>query len=231
MPPKKPTGTPGSTGSSGTRDLAERVKTAKGRKIASTLWLQRQLNDPYVQKARREGYRSRAAFKLAELDDQLKLIKKNMVIVDLGAAPGGWAQIAIERGVNKIVGIDILPVEPLPGAIFLEMDFNDNDAPDRLKDLLGGPADLVMSDLAPNTIGHKATDHIRQIAMVELALHFAIDVLKPGGHFIAKVFQGGTQHELLALMKRHFKVVKHIKPPSSRKESAELFVVAMGFKG
>lgn len=228
MPPKKPTGP---AGPSGTRDLAERVKTAKGRKIASTLWLQRQLNDPYVQKARREGYRSRAAYKLAELDDQLKLIKKNMAIIDLGAAPGGWSQIALERGAAQVVGIDLLPIEPLPGAVFIEMDFNEAEAPEKLKELLGGSADLVMSDLAPNTIGHKATDHLRQVALVELGVYFALDVLKPGGNFIAKVVQGGTQHELLALMKKHFKTIKHIKPPSSRKESAELFVVAMGFKG
>lgn len=198
--------------------------------MASTLWLQRHLNDPYVQKAQREGYRSRAAYKLAELDDQLHLIKKGMKVVDLGAAPGGWAQIAVERGAS-VVGIDLLPVEDLAGAEFVQMDFNDEAAPEKLKELLDGPADAVFSDLAPNTIGHKATDSVRQIALVELAVYFAIEVLKPGGSFVCKVIQGGTQNDLLNLMKKHFKTVKHIKPPSSRKGSAELFVVAQGFKG
>ncbi len=222
MPPKKPTGE---------RSLSQRVKTAKGRAISSTIWLQRHLNDPYVQKAQLDGYRARSAYKIAELDDKYKLLGPGMKIVDLGAAPGGWAQVAIERGATRVIGIDILPMEPLAGAEFIEMDFNDNEAPARLKELLDGQADVVLSDLAPNTIGHKATDHLRQVAIVELAIHFAIEVLKPGGAFVAKVFQGGTQHELLALLKQNFKTIKHVKPPSSRKGSSEWFVVAQGFKG
>lgn len=214
----------------GNRTKAHRVKTARGRKNSSTEWLDRHLNDPYVQAAQRDGYRSRAAYKIAEIDDKLQLFGKDMKVVDLGAAPGGWTQIAIQRGAKHIVGIDLLPVEPLAGAQFIEMDFNDDDAPDRLKELLDGEADLVLSDLAPNTVGHKSTDHLRQIAIVELAAHFAIEVLKKDGAFVAKVFQGGTQNDVLTLLKKHFKVVKHIKPPSSRKGSAELFVVALGFK-
>lgn len=222
MPPKKPTGD---------RSLSQRVKTAKGRAISSTLWLQRHLNDPYVQKAQQDGYRARSAYKIKELDDKYKLIGPGMKVVDLGAAPGGWSQVAIERGASRIVGIDLLEIDPLAGAEFIQMDFNDNDAPDRLKAMLDGPADLVLSDLAPNTIGHKATDHLRQVAIVELAAHFAIEVLKPGGGFVAKVFQGGTQNEILNLLKQNFKTIRHVKPPSSRKGSSEWFVVAQGFKG
>lgn len=223
MPPKSPP--------DGNRSLSQRLKTAKGRAISSTLWLQRHINDPYVQKAQRDGYRARAAYKLAELDDKCHLLKKDMKIVDLGAAPGGWAQVAVERGAQRIVGIDLLPIEPLAGAEFIQMDFNDEEAPVKLKEMLDGLADLVLSDLAPNTIGHKATDHLRQVALVELAAHFAIEVLKPNGAFVAKVFQGGTHNDVLVLLKQHFKTVKHIKPPSSRKDSSELFVVAQGFKG
>ncbi len=215
----------------GNRTKAHRVKTARGRKSSSTEWLDRHLNDPYVQAAQRDGYRSRAAYKIAEIDDKLQLFGKDMKVVDLGAAPGGWAQVAIQRGAKQIVGIDLLPIEPLAGAEFIEMDFNDDDAPDKLKALLDGEADLVLSDLAPNTVGHKSTDHLRQIAITELAAHFAIEVLKKDGAFVAKVFQGGTQSDVLILLKKHFKVVKHVKPPSSRKGSVELFVVALGFKG
>lgn len=215
----------------GNRTKAHRVKTARGRKMSSTLWLDRHLNDPYVQAAQRDGYRARAAYKIKEIDDKVGLIKKGMKVVDLGAAPGGWSQVAIERGASRIVGIDLLPVEPLAGAEFIEMDFNDDDAPEKLKSMLDGPADLVLSDLAPNTVGHKSTDHIRQVAIVELAAYFAVEVLKPGGAFVAKVFQGGTQNEILSYLKQNFKAVKHIKPPSSRKGSSELFVVATGFKG
>lgn len=223
MSGKKPT--------DGNRSLSQRVKTAKGRALSSTLWLQRHLNDPYVQKAQREGYRARAAYKLIELDDKTKLIKKGMSVVDLGAAPGGWAQVALQRGASRVIGIDLLQIEPLAGAEFVQMDFNDDDAPDRLKAMLNGEADLVVSDLAPNTIGHKSTDHLRQVALVELAAHFAVEVLKPGGSFVAKVFQGGTSNDVLTLLKQHFKTIKHIKPPSSRKDSSETFVVAQGFKG
>lgn len=223
MSGKKPT--------DGNRSMSQRVKTAKGRAISSTMWLQRHLNDPYVQKAQREGYRSRAAYKLIEVDDKAHLIRPGMKVVDLGAAPGGWAQVALQRGVARVIGIDLLPIEDLAGAEFVQMDFSDDDAPDRLKAMLDGEADLVMSDLAPNTIGHKATDHLRQVALVELAAYFAVEVLKPDGAFIAKVFQGGAGNEIVNLLKTHFKTVKHIKPPSSRKDSAETFVVALGFKG
>lgn len=223
MTTKKPT--------DGNRSLSQRLKTAKGRAISSTMWLQRHINDPYVQKAQREGYRARAAYKLAELDDKSHLLKKGMKVVDLGAAPGGWAQIAVQRGAERVIGIDLLSIEPLAGAEFIQMDFNDEEAPIKLKEMLDGEADIVLSDLAPNTIGHKATDHLRQVALVELAAHFAIEVLKPNGAFVAKVFQGGTHNDVLVLLKQHFKTVKHIKPPSSRKDSSELFVVAQGFKG
>lgn len=207
-----------------------RVKSAKGRKTSSTLWLKRQLNDPYVDKAKKEGYRSRAAFKIIEIDQKVKLFKKGMKVVDLGAAPGGWSQVAAKRGCT-VVAIDLLAMDEIPDVDFLQMDFMDNDAPDKLKDMLDGPADLVLSDMAPNTTGHKSTDHIRIMAVVEAAYHFATEVLKPGGVFIAKVFQGGTQNEILAQMKKDFKVVKHIKPPASRQESSEQYVVATGFKG
>ncbi len=207
-----------------------RVKSAKGRKTSSTLWLKRQLNDPYVEKAKKEGYASRAAFKLIELDDRVKLLKKGMKIVDLGAAPGGWSQVAAKKGCT-VVAIDLLAMDAIAGVDFIQMDFMDDDAPDKLKAMLDGPADIVLSDMAPNTIGHKATDHIRIMAVVEAAFLFSTEVLKPGGAFVAKVFQGGAQNDILAEMKRHFKTVKHIKPPASRQESSEQYVVATGFKG
>jgi 23S rRNA (uridine2552-2'-O)-methyltransferase len=207
-----------------------RVKSAKGRKTSSTLWLKRQLNDPYVDKAKKEGYASRAAFKIIELDQRVKLLKKGMKIVDLGAAPGGWSQVAAKKGCT-VVAIDLLAMDAIAGVDFIQMDFMDDDAPDKLKAMLNGPADVVLSDMAPNTIGHKATDHIRIMAVVEAAYYFATEVLKPGGAFVAKVFQGGAQNEILAEMKKRFKVVKHIKPPASRQESSEQYVVATGFKG
>lgn len=208
-----------------------KVKTAKGRKIASTRWLQRQLNDPYVTKAEKEGYRGRAAFKIMELNEKLDFLHEGMTIVDLGSAPGGWSQVAAEKGA-KVVAIDLLEMDSIPGVDFVQMDFMDNDAPDKLKDMLGGQkADVVMSDIAPNTTGHKQTDHLRIMAVVEAAYMFAMEVLKPDGLFIAKVFQGGTQNVLLADMKKDFTTIKHIKPPASRKDSSEQFLVAMGFKG
>lgn len=207
-----------------------RVKTAKKRKTSSTRWLERQLNDPYVDKAKAEGYRSRAAFKILEIDEKAHILKKGMRIVDLGSAPGGWSQVAAQKGCT-VVAIDLLPVDEIPGVQFVQMDFMDNDAPDKLKEMLGGLADAVLSDMAPNTIGHKQTDHLRIMAVVEAAYYFAKEVLKPGGIFVAKVFQGGAQNELLAEMKRDFKTIKHIKPPSSRKESSEQFLVAQGFRG
>ncbi|MEZ5902513.1 MAG: RlmE family RNA methyltransferase [Alphaproteobacteria bacterium] len=219
-----------------TRDKAERVKTAKGRKTSSTQWLKRQLNDPYVAKAQMEGYRGRAAYKLIELNEKLDILKPNLMVVDLGAAPGGWTQVAAQKGC-KVVGLDILPMDPIEGAMLIEMDFMDDDAPDRLRAAMAEMnegsemADLVISDMAPNTIGHRNTDHLRIMALVELAYHFAKEVLKPEGTFIAKVRQGGTENDLLAQMKQDFKTTKHIKPPASRKESAETYLIAQGFRG
>lgn len=213
-----------------------RVKSKNQRSHSSHQWLERQLNDPYVRKAKAEGYRSRAAFKLIEIDDKNKLLKRGGRVVDLGAAPGGWAQIAAERtgsvdGKGKVVAIDLLDIEPIPGVEFAQIDFLDDDAPDRLKEMLGGQADIVLSDMAANATGHRQTDHIKIVALVEAAAEFAREVLAPGGSFLAKVLQGGTESELLASLKRDFKVVKHIKPPASRQGSAELYVLAMGFRG
>lgn len=207
-----------------------KVRTAKGRKTSSTRWLQRQINDPYVEQAKKEGYRSRAAYKMKEIDEKLDLLKPGMKVIDLGSAPGGWCQIAIEKGVTDIVAIDLLEMESLGGVDFVQMDFMDDDAPDKLKEMLGGLADVVMSDIAPNTIGHKQTDHLRIMAVVEAAYHFSCEVLKPDGVFIAKVFQGGAQNTLMAEMKKDFKVIKHIKPKASRKESSEQYLVATGFR-
>jgi 23S rRNA (uridine2552-2'-O)-methyltransferase len=213
-----------------TRMLDQKVKTAKGRKISSTLWLKRQLNDPYVKLAGIKGYRSRAAFKLQELDDKFDLLKKGMIVVDLGAAPGGWSQIATEKQVKRIVGIDLLPVETMADAEFIEMDFMSADAPETLSKMLGGKADLVMSDLAANTTGHRKTDHLRTVALVEAAADFAIQILKPGGSFITKVFQGGAEKKLLDLLKSRFDFVRHAKPKASRDGSPEIYLVAKGFK-
>jgi 23S rRNA (uridine2552-2'-O)-methyltransferase len=217
------------------RKLAVRVKTAKSRDLSSMLWLERQLNDPYVAEARKLGYRSRAAFKLAQLDDKLRLLRPGMRIVDLGAAPGGWTQVAVERtkalaSGARIVALDILPVDPLPPATVLHMDFLDRGAPAILKQALDGDADLVMSDMAAPTTGHRETDHIRIIALAETAYDFAAEVLAPGGAFIAKVFQGGSEKSLLDLLKQDFATVRHVKPPASRSDSAEVYVVAQGFK-
>jgi 23S rRNA (uridine2552-2'-O)-methyltransferase len=213
-----------------------RVKSKNKRSHSSHQWLSRQLNDPYVRKAHAEGYRSRAAFKLVEIDDKHKILKRGARVVDLGAAPGGWSQVAAERiglekGQGKIVAIDLLEIEPIQGVEFAQMDFNDEDAPERLKKMLGGPADVVLSDMAANTIGHRQTDHLKIVALVEMAADFAREVLAPGGSFVAKVLQGGTEGELLNMLKRDFKTVKHIKPPASRKDSAELYVLATGFRG
>ena len=230
--------TKGSKGKgSGSRMLFEKVKTAKKRKPSSTRWLQRQLNDPYVHEARKQGYRSRAAFKLRELDDRFHLLKAGLRVVDLGAAPGGWTQVAVERvkpgtgSGGAVVGIDILDWDPVPGATALVGDFLADDSPERLKQALGGPADLVLSDMAAPATGHASTDHLRIVAMVEVALDFAMDVLAPGGAFVAKVFQGGTERTLLETLKRAFASVRHAKPPASRAESAETYVVATGFRG
>ncbi len=225
---------------SGKKTLPERgkvrIKSKNKRTHSSHQWLSRQLNDPYVRKAHAEGYRSRAAFKLIEIDDRHKILKRGARVVDLGAAPGGWSQVAaerigIEKGQGKIVAIDLLEIEPINGVEFEQMDFNDEDAPDRLKAMLGGQADVVLSDMAANTIGHRQTDHLKIVALVEMAADFAREVLAPGGSFVAKVLQGGTEGELLNALKRDFKSVKHIKPPASRKDSAELYVLATGFRG
>lgn len=217
-------------------DLKVRVKTSKGRKIGSTLWLQRQLNDPYVARAKAEGYRSRAAYKLIELNERYKLLHKGMRIVDLGAAPGGWSQVAAKAvGSTEehplIVGIDYLDMDPIPGVVLLKQDFTDEHAPAALIAAMGGhKADLVLSDMAAPTTGHRATDHLRIVHLVEIAADFAVEVLQPGGSFVAKVFQGGTEHELLALLKRHFASTFHAKPPASRSGSAETYLVAKGFR-
>jgi len=221
------------SGGGGPRQLKVRLKTAKQRKPSSQRWLERQLNDPYVAAAKAKGYRSRAAFKLIELDDKHHLIRRGGRIVDLGAAPGGWTQVAVERAGPgaQIVGIDITPMEPIPGALTMEMDFLSEDAPDRLKAVLGGEADAVISDMAAPATGHRDTDHMKIMALCELALDFAQDVLKPGGAFVCKVQRGGTEGELLKMMKTSFRNVKHVKPPASRADSAEMYVVATGFRG
>lgn len=218
------------------RPLKVRVKTARGRTTSSQKWLQRQLNDPYVARAKREGWRSRAAFKLIEMDEKAHLLKRGMRIVDLGAAPGGWSQVAakkigLEQGHGKIVAIDLLEMEPIPGVVFAQMDFLAPDAPERLLAMLDGPADFVMSDMAANATGHKKTDHLKIVALVELAVDFARQVLAPGGAFLAKVLQGGTEGTLLADLKRDFASVRHVKPSASRADSAELYVLATGFRG
>ena len=216
------------------RPMAVRVKTGKGRKLSSKLWLERQLNDPYVARAKREGYRSRAAFKLAEMDDKARFLKKGARVIDLGAAPGGWSQVAAMRvgapGQGRVVAIDLLPMEPVAGVDFVQLNFLNHTAPDKLKGMLGGGADVVLSDMAANATGHRKTDHLKIMALVETAFEFAREVLAPGGTFLAKVLQGGTEGALLADLKRDFKQVKHVKPAASRSDSAELYVLAMGFR-
>ena len=226
-PPKRRwTGKPKSSG--GERQLTTRVKKKKFDE-SSRNWLQRQLNDPYVARARAEGYRARAAYKLIELDEKFHFLRKGARVIDLGAAPGGWAQVAVLRGA-KVVGIDLLAIEPLPGAVFLEMDFLAPDAPDALIAALGGAPDIVLSDMAANTTGHAKTDQIRTGALAEAAAEFAMEHLAPGGVFVTKAFQGGLDSELLARLKQNFAKVTHAKPPASRAESAEVYVVAMGRK-
>jgi 23S rRNA (uridine2552-2'-O)-methyltransferase len=217
----------------GARSLKQRLKTAKKRTLSSQKWLERQLNDPYVARAKREGYRSRAAFKLIEIDDKHRLFKPGGRVADLGAAPGGWSQVAAKRvGANgRVVGIDILDMDEIPGVEFAKIDFLDPEAPDRLKAMLGAPADVVLSDMAANATGHRQTDHLKIMALVEAAAQFAGEVLKPGGSFLSKVIQGGTEGALLAGLKRDFATVKHVKPAASRSDSAELYVLATGFRG
>jgi 23S rRNA (uridine2552-2'-O)-methyltransferase len=220
-----------STVPSGRRKLTVNVKTAGKRSPASAEWLRRQLNDPYVAAAKQQGWRSRAAFKLLELDDRFHVIRRAARVVDLGSAPGGWSQVALGRGAGTVVGVDLLPMDPIAGATLMVGDFNDPDMPARLTEALGGKADLVLSDMAPNTTGHAATDHLRIMALAELAAAFAREVLAPDGSFVAKVFQGGSERTMLEGLKRDFVSVRHAKPPASRKESSELYVVAVGFRG
>ncbi|AXC51124.1 RlmE family RNA methyltransferase [Paracoccus suum] len=225
----------------GERDLRVRVKTAKGRKLSSTLWLERQLNDPYVQRAKREGYRGRAAYKILELDEKYRFLVPGARVVDLGCAPGGWCQVAVAR-VNAlgekggkargtVLGVDLQEVDPIAGAQIHQLDFLSEDADVKVKAWLGGPADVVMSDMAAAASGHKGTDHLRIIALLEAAAEFAFDVLEEGGTFVAKVLSGGAEQNLLAVLKRNFEKVVNVKPPASRADSSEKFVVAMGFRG
>jgi 23S rRNA (uridine2552-2'-O)-methyltransferase len=220
--------------SGGGRERGLKVRVKDKRKTQSSRrWLERQLNDPYVARAKREGYRSRAAYKLIEIDDKHRLLKPGARVVDLGAAPGGWSQVAAKRvgAQGRVVAIDVLEMDAIPGVEFAQFDFLDPAAPDKLKAMLGGPADLVLSDMAANATGHRPTDHLKIMALVETAAQFAREVLKPGGGFLAKVIQGGTEGTLLAALKRDFATVKHVKPAASRADSAELYVLATGFRG
>ncbi len=238
-PGKQPVGASASVpagAGAGIRTLKVRVKSNGKRTLSQATWLERQLNDPYVARAKREGYRSRAAFKLLEIDDKYKLLKPGQRVIDLGCAPGGWSQIAAVRtnsltGKGRVVGIDLLEVEAIPGVELIQIDFMDDSAPGRMMDFLGGPADVVLSDMAANTTGHKKTDHLRIIGLVETAIEFARGVLAPGGAFVAKVFQGGMEATLLADLKRDFATVRHVKPAASRADSSELYVLATGFRG
>jgi 23S rRNA (uridine2552-2'-O)-methyltransferase len=228
--------TGGGSGREGGRALKTRVRTARKRTLASTLWLERQLNDPFVAQARREGYRSRAAYKLLEIAEKHRLFKPGARIVDLGAAPGGWSQVAAQAvgsatGKGRVIAIDLLEMDAIVGVEFKQMDFHDADAPERLREWLGGLADGVMSDMAANATGHRKTDHLRIVGLAELAIDFACSVLAPGGFFLAKVLQGGSEGEVLARLKRDFAAVRHLKPKASRADSAELYVLATGFRG
>jgi 23S rRNA (uridine2552-2'-O)-methyltransferase len=212
------------------------LRTASGRSVSSQRWLKRQIDDPYVRRAKSEGYRSRAAFKLIEIDDKHRILKPGQKVLDLGAAPGGWSQVAAARvkagqGGGRVVAIDLLEIDPIPGVEFARLDFLADDAPEKLREMLGGKADVVICDMAANTIGHRKTDHLKIVALVEAAAEFACEALAPGGAFLAKVIQGGTEGDLLKSLKRDFTSVKHIKPPASRADSAELYVLATGFRG
>jgi 23S rRNA (uridine2552-2'-O)-methyltransferase len=220
-PPKTPSG----------REPTKKIHYGKNRKVSSATWLSRHINDPYVQRAQRDGYRSRAAYKLIEIDERFKFLKEGMTVVDLGAAPGGWCQVLMERHCKKVVAIDLLEIDPMVGIDFMQLDFMQDDAPQILLNATGGKVDLVLSDMAHNTTGHSRTDHIKIVALVEAAYDFARGILKPKGVFLAKVFQGGTEGELLKQVKADFEVVKHVKPKASRAESAETYLLAMGFRG
>ena len=237
MARRKSSGGKASGRDGGARNLKVRVKTARGRKLSSTRWLERQLNDPYVAEAKARGLRSRAAFKLIEIDDKHRFLEPGATVVDLGAAPGGWSQVAAERtrsdvGEGRVVGIDITEVEPIPGVTLLHGDFLADDAPERLLEVLDGArADVLLSDMAAPASGHKRTDHLKIMALCEAALDFAQEILKPGGAFLAKVLQGGTEHTLLDALKRDFATVRHVKPKASRQDSSELYVLATGYRG
>ena len=228
---------PGGSSIRNARRLKVRVKTGKGRTVSQKIWLERQLNDPYVAEARRMGYRSRAAFKLAEIDDKFRFLKPGARVIDLGAAPGGWSQVAVERvkardGKGRVIAIDMHGMEAIPAVTVFHKDFLDEDAPSMLVEALGGEkADVVMSDMAAHATGHRQTDHLKIMALAEAAFEFAKDVLKPSGTFLAKVLRGGTEGEILKVMKQHFESVRHVKPSASREDSAELFVLALGFRG
>ncbi|MDB6180686.1 RlmE family RNA methyltransferase [Paracoccus fistulariae] len=238
---KGPGSRAGKSSGRGQRDLKVRVKTAKGRKLSSKLWLERQLNDPYVARARREGFRGRAAYKILELDDKYRFLVPGARVVDLGCAPGGWCQVAVGRvnalgeksgkAVGKVLGIDLQEVDPIAGAEIHQLDFLADGADDQVKAWLGGPADVVMSDMAASSSGHKGTDHLRIVALVEAAAALAFDILEPGGTFVAKVLAGGAETEMQAMLKRNFDKVANVKPPASRSDSSEKFVVATGFRG
>ncbi len=231
-PPKRRMVRPPTGGNDGVgRGKPARLKTAKGRRPSSQAWLERQINDPFSAEARAQGYRSRAAFKLSEIDDRFKLIRKGSKVIDLGCAPGGWVQIALQRGAGRVIGIDLLPVDPLPPAELVQMDFTDPAAGPLLMEMLGGQPDLVLSDMAPNTVGHRETDHLRIVGLIELAAAFAVSVLKPGGSFVAKAFQGGETAQIIRDLKKHFAKVQHVKPKASRADSSEVFLVATGFRG
>jgi 23S rRNA (uridine2552-2'-O)-methyltransferase len=230
-PPRKKMVRPPTRGSDEARATPARLKTAYKRTPSQQAWLERQINDPFAAKARAHGYRSRAAYKLIELDDRLKLLRPGQRIIDLGLAPGGWTQVAIERGVTQIVGVDLLPVDPLTPAQIVQMDFTDPTCGPLLISLLGGAPDAVLSDMAPNTVGHRQTDHLRIVGLIEAAADFAIDVLKPGGVFVAKAFQGGETAEVIARLKRAFADVRTLKPKASRADSSEIYLAATGFKG
>ena len=230
-PPKKRMVRAPTRGADVGRTSAVRLKTAKLRTPSSQAWLERQLNDPFVVEAKAKGYRSRAAFKLAEIDDRYRLLKPGVRVIDLGCAPGGWVQIALERGAASVAGVDLLAMDPIPPAHLLQMDFTRPECGPMLMEALGGPPDIVLSDMAPNTTGHRETDHLRIVGLIEIALDFAVTVLKPGGAFITKAFQGGETTALLKALKANFAEVRHVKPKASRQESSEVYLVATGFKG
>jgi len=230
-PPRKRMVRPPTGGTDAGRAGAKRLKTAKERTPSSQAWLERQINDPFVAEARAKGYRSRAAFKLLEINDRFRLIRRGARVVDLGCAPGGWLQVAVERGAKAVVGVDLLEVDPLPGATIVQQDFTGPDCGERLIELLGGAPDVILSDMAPNTTGHRQTDHLRIVGLIEAAAEFALRVLEPGGAFVTKAFQGGETGALLTLLKQNFAIVRHVKPKASRAESSELYLLATGFKG